>query len=249
MSEPQTNTLMPSRPHLVTEAIARLDTAGLRSQLLELDSATMHDLCMRLVDRTVSIRAAHTWLNAELGGGGDNQVVDDNAVYRFANHFRRLYDQVRAERARMAARARVLDTSDGDIKSMTRAAQQMVIEAVTERMLDQDTDELDIKELNAIALVVRRAQRSQAEAETVEIARQQAEQRAAKLEQEIEKLRTENRNKKHRVAEQVAQLEDQLNRLQKSIERGQKVDPKVFSGIRVNLDKLRHPTPEEDEAA
>ncbi|MBI1369040.1 MAG: DUF3486 family protein [Planctomycetes bacterium] len=189
MTDAIAHTGMPSRPELVAMAIGRLDTAGIRSQMLELDGATLRDLCIRLVDRAVSVAMAHDWLNKELGGDEENQVVDDNAVYRFSKHFRRLYDQVRSEVARSVMRSKVLGADDATIRNMTRAAQHMLIEAATERMLDRDVEEIDPKELNTLALVVRRAQATQVAQDALEISKREAEQRAEKLATEIERLK------------------------------------------------------------
>src|SRR4051812_42727951 len=101
---------MPSREEMVREAIARLDTAGVRSQLLKLDGVMMMDLGLRLTDKTVSVKAALDWLNGELFTPEDvakGDGVDKNAVYRFEKHFRRIYEQVRAENARRIARLSV----------------------------------------------------------------------------------------------------------------------------------------------
>jgi hypothetical protein len=156
---------MPPKSEMVAEAIARFDTAGVRSQLLTLDTVMLQDLGLRLTDREMPIREAIEWLNKELypqaeqenrgTGEQENGGIDKNAVYRFAAHFRDLYQQVRGENARRIARLRVGDVTDGDTSAAARIARARLIDLVAERLVEANTlDDLSGGEMGAAIATV-----------------------------------------------------------------------------------------------
>lgn len=183
---------MPARETLVAEAIGRLATAGLRSQIVGIDDTTLHHLCYRLTDRTVTVADAHRWLNTELGGTEEDQVVDDNAVYRFADHYRRIYGQVRAEYAKRIARLSVNEATDDNIRDMTRVAQHRLVELTAEKLVEADNFEDVGKAVDAAMFAIKFSQDAERGAAELELKREQAESRAAKLEQEVRKLELAN---------------------------------------------------------
>jgi len=186
-----TRLAMPARADLVSEAIARLDTAGLRSQLLALDSRTLADLGLRLTDRNWSVLEAVRWLNIELGHSPDDDMpsggIDKNAVYRFAAHFRRLYAQVRAEHARRIARLSVEAACDGEIASMARVAQSRLMDLVAERLVETDNlEELTGSEMSAAIATVDAWARGQIKREELALKMAESERRARKLEADLQ---------------------------------------------------------------
>ncbi len=241
---PDPQLAMPSREAMVDEAIARLDTLGLRSQIVDLDTSTLRGLCLRLTDRKVTVAAAHQWLNRELGADIDHgeQVVDDNAVYRFASHFRRVYGQVRSEHAARLARLTVAHATDGNIRSMTRVAQARLVELMAARLVEADNlEDLGPGELKAVMLAVRFAQQAQQDADQLELARRQAEDRAAKLQADIDRIRADQRRQDARLHDRVKSLQQTIDDLSKRVERGQAIDPSLFASIRRELIDLAPP--------
>ena len=195
-TDPKGALAMPSRHELVAEAVARLDTLGLRSKVIDIDTATLQGLCLRLTDRTVTVADAHKWLNKELGADvekGDPQVVDDNAVYRFADHFRRIYGQVRREHANRLARLTVDHATDSNIQNMTRVARSRLAELTAEKLVGaDDLDDLNRRDIAAALDSVQMSLKAEYDTARLDLARKQAEDRAVKLEAEVERLTLEN---------------------------------------------------------
>lgn len=228
---------VPSRQELVAEAVGRLDTLGLRSQLVKLDGRTLSDLCLRLSDRRVTVADAHRWLNEELGGSADEEVVDDNAVYRFADSFRQVYGQVRAEHARRVARLTVSHATDGRIRDMTRVSQARLAELTAEKLVEADSfDDLG-KAVQAAMFAVKFAQDAGRADEDLE--RKQRET-AAKLEQ----LRHEREQDRRRLKERVKALRSRVEELSQTVQRGRTIDPSVFDALRAELAGLAEPRKE-----
>jgi hypothetical protein len=240
---------MPARAELVAEAVDRLDGAGLRSQICRIDRATLRDLGLRLVDRQTTVADAHRWLNAELGApgiapgdapgdaaGGDAEVVDDNAVYRFAEHFRGLYAQVRAEHARRLARLTVADASDGHVGRMRGLATQRLVDLVTEKLVDtDDLEELSNAEVRATLATLEGLTNAEFRQAELALKREEAQRRAEKLEQEVERLRQEIELKKTRIEDRVKRLGERIEELEGRARRGAAIDPGVFETIRNEL--------------
>jgi uncharacterized small protein (DUF1192 family) len=181
--------VMPPKGLLVHETIKRFDVAGLRSQLLKLDTVTLEDLGLRLVNRELTIADALRWLSDELGG---EDAVNKNAVYRFAEHFRRIYDQVRAEHARRIARLRVEDATAGHVETMSRVATARMVDLVTERLVEtSNLEELDGKQIGAIIATLEGLSKADFKRQELALKAAESEQRVAKLAAEIEKLKAD----------------------------------------------------------
>lgn len=231
--------VMPPREQLVAEAVARLDTAGVRSKALSFDTPTLRDLCLRLTDRKVTVKDAHAWLNKELGAdlaAGDTQLVDDNVLYRFADNFRRIYGQVRREHASRVARLTVDHATDGNIRNMTRVARNRLAEMTAERLVSADNlDDLGAAEINAALSAVQLSLRAEFDTAKLELDRRTAEQRAEKLEAEIEKIRGDQARKDSQIEERVKALQARIDELSKRAQSGKSIDPAVFARIRDEL--------------
>lgn len=229
---------MPSRTALVDEALRRLETAGLRSKLLELDSATLRDLAIRLTDMKLTVADAYRWLNESLGGDDTSggQVVDDNAVYRFAANFRQLYRQVQSEHARRLVRLSIDQATHGNVTAQAQVAQARLIELVAEKLVETDNlEDLSSKDLAGVIATVDAWTKGQIKAAELELKREQAEHRAAKLEADIERMQREQARKDRQIEERVKSLQTRLNDLVKRSEKGQSIDPSVFARIRDEL--------------
>lgn len=184
---PSTVTLqMPPRTSLVAEAIGRLATAGVRSQLLNVDEWTMHDLGMRLTDRSLTVAAAHRWINQELGAAEGSEVIDDNAVYRFAEHFRRIYGQVEAEHRHRIARLTVEHATDGNIQAMTRVARARLASLVAERLVDANSVEDIESSLPRLAAAINDAERMAFDTQQLQLKQAEGERKQLKLEADLQ---------------------------------------------------------------
>lgn len=215
---------MPSREVMVREALEMM--VSKRSQLLrDVDRTTLGDLCMRLVDIQTPISAAHQWLNAELGGTSNDEVIDDNAVYRFANNFRPIYFQVRAGYVRRMVRLNVEHATDGRIRDVHQLAKARLIDLVTEKLVDMDDlEQVRTDQLSAMISTIEGFSRGQMKEAELELKREQAEQRAHKLEAEVEKLRLENDKRKRDLQTAIEQAKKDVQTAPGSVgETGNKV--------------------------
>jgi len=222
---------MPARSELAREAVQRMDQLGLRSQLVALDSPTLIDLVLRLNDRNAKVTDAHKWLNEQLGGTEDEPVVDDNAVYRFADHARRLYGQVRAEHARRIARLTVAHATDDNIRSMTRVAQGRLVELTAEKLVEADSfDDLG-KAANAAMFAVKFAQES-------DLSQSEHERKVRETEAKLELAETRKRTLEQKLSElpdKVKALQSRIDELSKRVQKQEYIDPSVFQQIRDEL--------------
>jgi hypothetical protein len=190
---------LPGVGDMVREAIARLSTRPIRSQLLKLPDQTLEDLCMRLVDRTITFADCWEWLNGELLSIG-SKAIDDNAVYRFKDNFLPLYEQVRTEHVRRIARLTVDEACAGQLGQVNRLTKVRLSELFAEKLLD--IDDIDALKPGQVANIIAALGAYDAGAmkqQEFELKAQQAEQRAAKLEQEVEKLRLDNADRERKL--------------------------------------------------
>lgn len=206
---------MPSKSELVTEAIARLDTQSVRSQALGLDAPTLHGLCLRLVDRDITVKQAHRWLNTELSApeDGSADLVDDNVVYRFAHNFRPIYEQVRVEHARRIARLTAEHATAGNVETMHRVAVSRMTELVTERLVEADNiEDLSSLELGAMLRTIEGQSMAQFKAQELALKAAEGERKAAKLEADLAKLNLEIEERRRKVEKAAAEAKAKVER-------------------------------------
>lgn len=176
---------MPAKPDLVAETIKRFDTAGLRSQLLKLDTPTLEALGLLLTDRERTIADAVKWLADELG----EDAVNQRAVYRFAEHFRRLFGQVRSEHARRIARLSVADATGEHVGTMHQVATAQLVNLVTEKLVETDNlEQLSGTELSAMIATLDGLTRAKLKEQELALKVADGERKAQKLASDLEKL-------------------------------------------------------------
>lgn len=177
---------MPTKPELVAEAIKRFDTLGRRSQLLELDTRTLEDLGLILVERTATISDAHRWLCKELGTDAAEDATGYKAVNRFAATFRSIYEQVRAEHARRLARLSVEQATDGNIQAMSRVGLSRLADLVAEKLVAANNlEELSSTELTAAINTIDAISRGEIKQQELALKVQDAERKARELESKL----------------------------------------------------------------
>lgn len=219
---------MPDRVALVRDTVRRLDTAGLRSSVLrEVPDTMLEDLGLRLTDPRAEIREAAAWLEEQ------GVAASRAGVYRFASHFRRIYDQVRAEHARRLAQLTVdAPGTAAATRALTAAGQHRIVELATAKLLEiSDWDELKGGDKNAVMLAVKFAQEAGVDADKLALARQDAETRAAKAEAELAVLR----QRLDRLPDQVKALQKRLDSLSKAAKQGRPLDAKILAALREEL--------------
>ncbi len=239
---------MPARTELVAEAIARLDTAGLRSQLLELDTPTLRDLGLWLTDREMTVAQAHRLLCDALGQDGGKgpadgeDSVDYKAVHRFAANFRGIYQQVRAEHARRIARLSVADATQGNVDLQARVLQSRLMELVAEKVVEtSNLEELSGSEISAVIQTAMGYSNAQLKREELALKVAEGERKGKKLEAELALLR----QKVLDLPAKVKAVQDKLAALERTMSAGGKIDRALFGAIRDELVALAAPGIEE----
>lgn len=241
MTDEQQTISMPAKPAMVHETVKRFDAAGLRSQLLELDTVTLEALGLMLVDRESNVHQAYKWLNAELGGTDEEPLVDHKAVYRFAAHFRRLYEQVRREHARRIARLRVQDATQGNVDQMATVLQHGLVEHLAEKIVStDDVGDLSGRELGAMVSTLDGLTKAKHKEQELRL-------KAAEAERKAEQAAAELRIKQQRIEDRVRSLQKRIDDLSTRTQKGESIDPAVFSQIREELAGLAE-QPEQEAA-
>lgn len=240
---------MPAKSDLVAEAVARLDTLGLRSQILKLSSEMLCDLGLRLTDRNVTVLDCWKWLNAQQGvdvaDSDQQEVVDQNAVYRYAEHFRRIYGQIRGEHARRVARLTVEHATDASVRQMGAVAVHRLTELVAERLVESDSlGDLSGGELNAAIATLDGLSRAEFKRQDLALRAAEAEGKARKLEADLALAR----QKLDDLPRRVRVIEQQLQAAQAALETPTPANTRkaagLFAAIRQELVSLSaSPTP------
>jgi hypothetical protein len=233
----ESNLVLPTRDHLVAETFARFESNKIRSQVLDLDAVTLNALGLMLTDPKVTDQDACSWLNKELGGTEDVPVVNYKAVNRFANVFRRYYQQVRTEYVRRIARLSVDQITDSNIKEMTTLGRSLLVGRVAERLLDGG-DSVDSGELLKLAMVVRDAEKNLHETRDLQLKVEAGERREKKLVSDLENAdiwRAQVQAKLQRIPERIRELEKQISSSIEAQASGRNVSPQIYESIRNEL--------------
>ncbi len=256
MAEAAANLSMPSKVAMVDETIARFDTAGVRSQLLALDGATLRGLGLMLTDKAVTVLEAYLWLEKECGGTVEEPAYNKNAVYRLAEHFRRIYAQVRREHAQRLARLTVEHATEGNVAAMQQVAHNRLSELLAERLVESDSlEDLTPSELGAMISAQANYQAGQLELAKLKLKQAEDLRKATKLEDDLktselkrqeladdlktaELRRQEMTQKLTGVLGKIKALAEKLKVTEKRREDGKKVDPAVYISIREQLAAL-----------
>jgi hypothetical protein len=235
---------MPDRVDLVKEAIARFDTLGMRSQLLALDTPTLEDLGLLLSDREISVREAWVRLNKALGvdvtapGGEAGEAVDIRAVYRWAEKFRPVYAQVRAEHARRIARLSVAAATGEQADAMTRVAQARVTELLAEKLVEANSiEELSSSQVAATLMMVDGWTKAGLKREELALKVADAERKTL----DSEARRAELQTRIDALPARIKAIEDRLAEAEQARARGKSIDPNIFRAIRQELTAMAPP--------
>ncbi len=204
---------MPPKIALVREAIARLDTLGQRggprSKILSLDAVTMEHLCERLADRQIAWIDTHKWLNKELASEGDEEeIIKQDVIYRFKNHFTPVYEQVRAEHAQRIARLTVDQATAGNMTLQSRVLKHRLISSLTERMIGADSlEDLKPAELSAMLNMLKALDEGDHKQQELALKIAEGDRKAQKLEADLRKKELELEQLQQRVNEAKAKFD------------------------------------------
>lgn len=232
---------MPMREDLVRESIARYDVLTGTSKVLGLSEPDLLDAGLMLTDRALSTQKAWTQFNTGLNATDDDPVVARSTWYRFAERFRSVFGQVRAEYAQRIARLTVTEATDDSIRSMTRLARHRLGELVAEKLVTTDDVDEVLKDLPKLAMALADAERAQIAGEKLELDRLNYERRLSETEAKLDLAQ----QKLDGLPARVKALQQRIDELSKQSQRGQKIDPAVFERIHAELAGLDAPSTQE----
>lgn len=236
MTEQPSNITMPPRSQIVTEAVARLDVMGLRSGVLELDTQTLIDLGLLLTDRKVTVRDAGKWLNKELNGSEDEPVVPERNLYRYADSFRRVYGQVRAEHARRIARLTVDHAGQGNVDRMSLVATQRLTDLIAEKLVETDNlEELSGTELSAAITTLQGLAHQRIKQAELALKQAEGERKAARLEADLAKIKSDIQARNADLSRRIAEITKRVDAMSTATAQGKTITPTIFTAIRQEL--------------
>lgn len=178
---------MPSAEDIAVQAIAELIAAGYTSSVMKLSRPTLNELARRLVQPGEKINdAAVEWL--ELQG----HALKRSSVYRFAQRYREKFKTVWAgwaDKLVWMRKASDPNLKTDDLVDLIRNQTRVLI---AREVMTSDVAELDTKRIGMYLKLVENAESAQLERAKLDLARRQAQDRAVKLEAEVERLTLEN---------------------------------------------------------
>lgn len=127
---------------LLQSAIERLKARGdavKRFACMQLDAPVFHDLCERLMDRTLTVKATAEWLAGQV-----EDAPTRSSVERFSEALQEEYRLAQLAQTRASASGYVAKATDGDPDAMEMAAKTRLAELLTDALLRTDTlDDMD----------------------------------------------------------------------------------------------------------
>jgi len=178
---------MPPAEELAVAAIQRLITEGYTSSVMKLKRATLNELGRRLIQPGETVNdAAVQWLEA--GGYG----LKKSSVYRFAQRFREVYKRIWGEWANKLIVAQMSADPNFNVAELQDLIKNRVTTLVAQEVMTCDPSELKTDRLNTALSLVIAADKGRLDRDKLDLARKQAEDRAAKLQAEVERLTLEN---------------------------------------------------------
>lgn len=219
---------------LLQEAITRVRTrkdSVTRFACMQLPAGIFHDLCVRLVDRSRTVKDTAEWL-----AGQTPDAPTRSSVERFSDVLFEEYRMSQLGQRRTLAIAYTNAVTAGDENAQVIAMKNRFVELLTDKLLDVDTlDSLDPKELEAItkaaksmAAITFDKQKMDARIAALEKMNQHRQVTISLLEQKVEK-----------IPERVAALEKKLVALRDSVKAGQEIQPAIYDAIFAELTALK----------
>jgi hypothetical protein len=219
-NEPNNTTTlnMPPAEELAVQAIAELIAEHYPSSVMKLSRPVLNELARRLVQPGETVNdAAVEWLEQ---GGHD---VKRSSVYRFAQRFREVYKRVWAGWANRMIVAKLSADPEFDVARLQDLIKNRVTTLVAQEVMTSDPSELKTDRLFAHLSLIAAADKGRLERDKLELARDQAESRAAKLEAEIEKIRGDQARKDRQIEERIKALRATIDDLSKRASRGEQI--------------------------
>lgn len=221
---------MPPAEDIAVQAISALITDGYTSSVMKLSRPVLNELGRRLIKPGETVNdAAVEWLEAE------GHTLKRSSIYRFAQRFREVYKRTWGSWANKLIVTRMAADPDFDVAQLQDLIKNRVTTIVAQEVMTSDPSELKTDRLFAHLSLIAAADKGRLERDKLELATRQAEDRAAKLEAEVGRIKQDQARKDNQIEERLKALRLRIDELSKRAQRGQSIDPSVFAKIRDEL--------------
>lgn len=209
---------MPSAEELAVQAIAELIADGYSSSVMKLSRPALNELGRRLIQPGQDINdAAVKWLEEE------GHTIPRTNVYRFAQRFREVYKRVWSRWADKIIFAQLAADPAFNNDRLQDLIKNRVHTLVAQEVMTCDPSELKTERLNTYLSLVIAADKGRLEREKLELAQRQAEDRAAKLQADIERIKGDQQRKDAQIEERLKALRATFDDLTKRASRGEQI--------------------------
>lgn len=192
-----TKITMPAMEALAVDTIDFLIAEPYISSVMKLPRPVLNELGRRLLEPGVETSKVIEWVHTKKAD------LPQRNIYRFALRFREAYKTVWASWADKVLLAELAANEDFQVDDYQRLIKNRVTTLIAQEVMTSSPTDLDTSRLNAVLSLITAADKGQLEREKLLIMQGQAEHRAAKLLEEVEKLRLENEQRKAAIKAQA----------------------------------------------
>lgn len=199
---------LPAMEDLAVQTVQRLAADGYTSSVMKLPAPVLNELARRLAAPGVERPEVLEWLNAKAEGG----LIKRTNFYRFDQRFREVLKQVIGGHAARMMVAKLSAQPEFQTADLQRLIKNQVTTLVAQEVMTAGSPEdIDTSRLNAILSMVMAADKGELEAAKLALATKQAEDRAAKLEAEVAKMRLDIEERERKLRQAVEAAKEKLN--------------------------------------
>lgn len=199
---------MPPCEQMAVQAVKHLVADGYVSSVMKLEKPLLNELARRLVDAGETVNdAAIDWLKEQ----GVN--IAPTNVYRFAQRFREVYDDVVADWAGKLIFHELENDPSFSTDDLQRLIKNRTLHLIGQEMISTtDPKAIDTKRLSAVLSSIRIADQRAVDAEKLALARDASELRATKLESDLKKTELQLQQIQQKLDQAAAKFEAEIRR-------------------------------------
>lgn len=230
---------MPAAETIAAQAIGRMVADGYSSSMMKLPRPTLNEFARRILTPGSTTREAIEWLEGTPSGG-----VPETNIYRWVQRFREIYKLLWGEYAnKLLVNALASDPSfrGEDLQRLIKHRTQLLI---AQQVMTSNPEDLDNGRLSNVLAMITAADKGELDRAKLELAREQAEARIAKLQSDIDA-------RERKIEQTVNALQRRIEELSKRVRAGKAIPQSVFDELRSELLGLSDERPQEamsDEA-
>lgn len=220
---------MPAAEELAARTISFLAADGYTSSVMKLPRPLLNELGRRLVEPGAKRSKIIDWLREE------EIDTPERNLDRFAQRFREAYKVEWGKAADELLMAERAAAGDFDRLSYERVTRNRGAVLIAQKLATTNVADLDIGDIQRITNVLSSMDHGDIEAAKLALQERQADDRATKLQAEVDRIKLETEQKKARIEERVKGLQARIDDLENRAKRGGSIDPTIFQQIREEL--------------